>query len=814
MCLVIIYGVRITSHLSPPLPPPLIRFVRNYYKFKAFVRNVFKFKGLKSGTEGPNSKRFDPRLITIRELSMMLDVPSFVKNTVDFLLEKDLFEKAPPQATEGLESFKFTRQFEVIGDYHCLNTERGLWTRHSDLNACVRFRSRCWCIKGERTQFDAYVIGLENFASNVHGQSLRRKLIFHDKLTLDAFDSVALQALISFRWRAFGAAGYMLHVCHYLLYLVLNTFVARNRFTETNGRVSDLTMRILCVLIIVDSIWWLGEEIIEVIAPVYNVLLEHRLEREEDEKRKTRMDLWAATQSSGSGSSSDSSSEDATEESGEDATADAKVTAQCCPSCAKCCAGIPCATGWTALVKSIREYVTYPFNYVDVFSGLVSIIAMCMALNMAPGPSTLEFAIGPVMMSIANLLCWLRLFDLIRAVPGVGFYPHLLDEVFTDLIPFTLIILSVLTAFTISWQTVADRKVVNGGVEIDNPYSYFPSAFVRTWLMMLGDWDLAVMDSSVGWGWNAMPGAPEKKQPLASLILFLLFSFLVVVVMLNLLISILSETFERVTEASVRVSQRERLRVTMDIENKMRILTCCCRKKFDKWTLSGSNGGWYPRYLHVLRPAASDGSAQQGRGAVRLMKLKIQVGEVDSKVVKLTHEMGQENQSLQDTLDGRICAMSGQLVRKVQTMESDLTKLHKKVDVLLGASGGATLTSPRPGLLLAKAKLQAINAFATARIPAPAAAAAVASARPVVAVRSTNPSFALLEVLASTPSDASESVKAETTATALVLLDEVNSAGAASEGVDSRLMNLATDYAAEKGLHELMAVFAEQLLKV
>ena len=96
---------------------------------------------------------------------------------------------------------------------------------------------------------------------------------------------------------------------------------------------------------------------------------------------------------------------------------------------------------WDALVSSLSEYLQTPSNYFDILSSVIAIIAMTYALSVdSEGPSEANYSAGPVFLSIASILSWMRLFDLIRAIPGLGFYPHLIDEVFKDLIPFTIIL--------------------------------------------------------------------------------------------------------------------------------------------------------------------------------------------------------------------------------------------------------------------------------------------------------------------------------------------------------------------------------------
>ena len=73
--------------------------------------------------------------------------------------------------------------------------------------------------------------------------------------------------------------------------------------------------------------------------------------------------------------------------------------------------------------------------------------------------------------------------------------------------------------------------------------------------MMLGDWSDREVHAAFGWGWHSTEGAPEEEQPLLAVLLFVGFTFVIVIVLLNLLIAILSETFERTTESMSRCAR-------------------------------------------------------------------------------------------------------------------------------------------------------------------------------------------------------------------------------------------------------------------
>lgn len=142
----------------------------------------------------------------------------------------------------------------------------------------------------------------------------------------------------------------------------------------------------------------------------------------------------------------------------------------------------------TVAKEAFDEYFGDLFNWIDLSSIVVSIIAMANALHDAPDLFGDEFASGPSLMAVANLLCWARLFDAVRGVDGLAFYPYLLTEVFKDLVGFSVILVAVIIMFTVSLQTLAQpmEAIVDGVNGSDattdstaHVMQFFPTAFYK-----------------------------------------------------------------------------------------------------------------------------------------------------------------------------------------------------------------------------------------------------------------------------------------------------------------------------------------------
>ena len=313
------------------------------------------------------------------------------------------------------------------------------------------------------------------------------------------------------------------------------------------------------------------------------------------------------------------------------ADADAKAVARAMLSVG--CALIAGAVAWllsemakiSNLGANWKEYFRDLYNWNDCVSSFVTIaMVICIFAEVDQGAAS-------SMASLASLLAWLRLFEIVRGVPGLGFYPFLVIEAVTDMKPFLFVLFVTATAFSVSMMPLAkETMIAEGGEAKENPFYRLDTAVYRTFLMTLGDWDSDEIKSS--------------ENAYTSQGLFAIFLVFVPIVMLSMLISILGDTFDRVTEQQSRVVAKQRMQVTMHVEAEIYALTCCCRKRFDAW----ARPRWYPRWLHVLRRKTHDGGANwKGRMQKLYSKIELHgleaVDGVDDLAKSVTHQLKEAN---------------------------------------------------------------------------------------------------------------------------------------------------------------------------
>ena len=133
--------------------------------------------------------------------------------------------------------------------------------------------------------------------------------------------------------------------------------------------------------------------------------------------------------------------------------------------------------------------------------------------------------------------------------------------------------------------------------------------------------------------------------------LFLLF---VPIVMLNMLIAILSNTFAEVMAHRERVTLQQQLAIVVKAEEIARFFTCCgCRRWFNQSVIPG----WYPKYVHLLQPRGvgktmgGDEAAAASAAAARIGEERSNLVSVVARQSELLVEAQQEVKMLRELLE-------------------------------------------------------------------------------------------------------------------------------------------------------------------
>lgn len=121
------------------------------------------------------------------------------------------------------------------------------------------------------------------------------------------------------------------------------------------------------------------------------------------------------------------------------------------------------------------------------------------------------------MLSILNLISWFRALSFLRFFKSTRVLIRLIVEVVIDMIPFMVVLMFMLLAFSLSFSALTDSN------------TNFLTDLGGNYRIMYGDFDLDSYDAAL---W----------------VLFILASLIMPLVMLNLLIAIMSDTYDRIMQ--------------------------------------------------------------------------------------------------------------------------------------------------------------------------------------------------------------------------------------------------------------------------
>lgn len=166
------------------------------------------------------------------------------------------------------------------------------------------------------------------------------------------------------------------------------------------------------------------------------------------------------------------------------------------------------------------------WNYIDILPPL-GIYVYCILIILIRKEYEVNQELYRVLTSIITFFMWFKLLYFLRIFTSTGYLIGMLFEVVKDMRHFFLVLLVTIITFGSSFLAISL------GNEDDNRFtSTNVGATIYTYRMVLGDFDTEAFG--------------EVAQPLVW-ILFLLCTIFEMIVMLNLLIAIISETFGRVT---------------------------------------------------------------------------------------------------------------------------------------------------------------------------------------------------------------------------------------------------------------------------
>ena len=150
-----------------------------------------------------------------------------------------------------------------------------------------------------------------------------------------------------------------------------------------------------------------------------------------------------------------------------------------------------------------------------------------------------------------TLILWVKILDTLRSSENTAFYARLIIQTFNDMW-FFLFILVCFIAFSSFTMFIYDQNDIERGLgEIDNfmptndpSYRIFNTLF-HQYLMALGEFDIEHLQDSL-----------YRPSPA---LLFVFFTFVIQIVLLNMLIAIMGDSYDKVAQQAHFTSLTERL---------------------------------------------------------------------------------------------------------------------------------------------------------------------------------------------------------------------------------------------------------------
>lgn len=262
----------------------------------------------------------------------------------------------------------------------------------------------------------------------------------------------------------------------------------------------------------------------------------------------------------------------------------------------------------TFIWLEVKQFSEDPCSYLTDFWNVLDLTSLCLCLAYV----VLELVSGNVgnnvnvLGSFACLLLWVKLFYWMRLFKPFSAFIRIITEIIFDIRVFSVMLFLCLAAFANVLMILDNNRELEEEKSIE-PFTGFIlfDALVHAYLTGLGDFakdNYAISDPVVVW------------------IMFLLATFLVMLVFMNMLIAIMGETFGRITAIQEQSTLKELCQMIDD----------------NNWLLDIAQVFKSDRYILWLTPASTDKS---GTVVERLLGqlqefINDRADETDSKVAR------------------------------------------------------------------------------------------------------------------------------------------------------------------------------------
>ena len=166
--------------------------------------------------------------------------------------------------------------------------------------------------------------------------------------------------------------------------------------------------------------------------------------------------------------------------------------------------------------------------------------------------------------AISALLIWAKVLYFCKLFDNLGFYVRLIYETFIDMLPFSFLLLLIVNVFSSAFYIL--NRELDGNNDEGDPKSIYPKAVQS----QAGSLDASIFTYRIGLGDFDFDGFGYDYVPTLYLLWFF-GTYVIQIVFLNMLIAIMGDTFDKVTEKRKQAALYEKIQILDDYIDLIRI---------------------------------------------------------------------------------------------------------------------------------------------------------------------------------------------------------------------------------------------------
>lgn len=228
---------------------------------------------------------------------------------------------------------------------------------------------------------------------------------------------------------------------------------------------------------------------------------------------------------------------------------------------------------WSLAAQGWAQYLRDGWNWVDW--ACYTLVIYCLLAGYTFSLSTGWTSPGAPALALVELMLWGKVLYFLRAFEATGVYILTMVHIIRDIREFILIIALFILGFGFAFFVLFNESDAFNGEDVKYAYQSLSYALLSTFNMgVMGDFSMDMFH--------------DQEHEGLLLGLFVTSVSTITVIMLNMLIALMSSTYERATEHSAAASKYQRAEILLDIEATMAPKQRC-------------DPAYFPRYLHVLK---------------------------------------------------------------------------------------------------------------------------------------------------------------------------------------------------------------------